>query len=283
MSHFIYQLDPLLQVYLWLVLVPGRVHDHFSWRNVESETISVENVRSNHLQLIFKIDVLKNFVISTGKHLCWSLFLIKLKALVWLLLLELWNHFLFFCLGLHNDRLKYCAQRRIQKLVRHLRLSFFFRKLVNEQKRQPSEVFCRKKWRHSGLQLYYKETPTQVFSCESAKFLRTFILKNIFKRLLLEQPFTIFAKKLHLRCFIVCTLPPLGDGEIEPFLRRFIGGTSVKLGYWVRTNFSHVYFGIFCLRIFGLFSCPLKLSKKYLLLFSNNSVKVQTLFNMCSE
>ena len=53
--------------------------------------------------------------------------------------------FSFFCLGLHNDRLKYCAQRRIQKLVRHLRLSFFFRKLVNEQKRQPSEVFCRKK------------------------------------------------------------------------------------------------------------------------------------------
>ena len=100
-------------------------------------------------------------------------------------------------------------------------------------------------------------------------------------------------KKLHLRCFIDCTLPSLGDGGgggggrggegIEPFLRRFIGGTSVKLGYWVGTNFSHIYFGIFCLRIFDLFMCPLKLSKKYLLLFSNNSVKVQTLFDMCSQ
>ena len=30
--------------------------------------------------MFFKIDVLKNFVISTGKHLCWSLFLIKLQA-----------------------------------------------------------------------------------------------------------------------------------------------------------------------------------------------------------
>ena len=28
----------------------------------------------------FKIDVLKNFAIFTGKHLCWSSFLIKLQA-----------------------------------------------------------------------------------------------------------------------------------------------------------------------------------------------------------
>ena len=30
--------------------------------------------------MFFKIDVLKNFAIFTEKHLCWSLFLIKLQA-----------------------------------------------------------------------------------------------------------------------------------------------------------------------------------------------------------
>ena len=29
----------------------------------------------------FKIEILKNFANSTGKHLCWSFFLIKLQAL----------------------------------------------------------------------------------------------------------------------------------------------------------------------------------------------------------
>ena len=36
--------------------------------------------RSGHLQLFFTTSVLKNFVILTGKHLRWSLFLIKLKS-----------------------------------------------------------------------------------------------------------------------------------------------------------------------------------------------------------
>ena len=30
--------------------------------------------------MFFKIDVLKNFEIFTGKHLCWSLFLTKLQG-----------------------------------------------------------------------------------------------------------------------------------------------------------------------------------------------------------
>ena len=37
-------------------------------------------VINSHSQMFFKIDVLKNFAILTGKHLCWSLFLIKLQA-----------------------------------------------------------------------------------------------------------------------------------------------------------------------------------------------------------
>ena len=36
--------------------------------------------RSSRSQMFFKIGVLKNFAIFTEKHLCWSLFLIKLQA-----------------------------------------------------------------------------------------------------------------------------------------------------------------------------------------------------------
>ena len=42
----------------------------------------------------------------------------------------------------------------------------------------------------------------------------------------------------------------------------------------VYADFSHFYVGIFCLRIFCLLKCPLKLSKKCLLLFGKNSVKL---------
>ena len=38
----------------------------------------------------------------------------------------------------------------------------------------------------AGLQVYYKETPTQVFSVNIAEFLRTLILKNICERLALH-------------------------------------------------------------------------------------------------
>ena len=39
--------------------------------------------RSNHRRWTIKNSVLKNFVISTGKHLCWSLFLIKLQVFIY--------------------------------------------------------------------------------------------------------------------------------------------------------------------------------------------------------
>ena len=44
-------------------------------------TFLFETVRSSRSQMFFKIGVLKIFSIFTGKHLCWSLFLIKLQAL----------------------------------------------------------------------------------------------------------------------------------------------------------------------------------------------------------
>ena len=37
-------------------------------------------MRSSRSQMFFKIGVLKNFAILTGKHLCWSLLYIKLHA-----------------------------------------------------------------------------------------------------------------------------------------------------------------------------------------------------------
>ena len=40
----------------------------------------LNKARSSHLQMFFKIVVLKNLAIFTGKNLCWSLFLIKLQA-----------------------------------------------------------------------------------------------------------------------------------------------------------------------------------------------------------
>ena len=35
-----------------------------------------DDIRSSRSQMFFKIDVLKNLTIFTGKRLCWSLFLI---------------------------------------------------------------------------------------------------------------------------------------------------------------------------------------------------------------
>ena len=42
--------------------------------------ISWKNFRRSRLQMFFKIGALKNFANFTGKHLCWSLFLIQLQA-----------------------------------------------------------------------------------------------------------------------------------------------------------------------------------------------------------
>ena len=39
-------------------------------------------IRSSRSQMLFEIDLFKNFTTFTGKHLCWSLFLIKLQVLL---------------------------------------------------------------------------------------------------------------------------------------------------------------------------------------------------------
>ena len=43
-------------------------------------TLRLSFVRNTRSHIFFKIDVIKNFVNFTGKHLCWSLFLIKFKT-----------------------------------------------------------------------------------------------------------------------------------------------------------------------------------------------------------
>ena len=47
----------------------------------KASLVFIKNIcRSIRSQMFFKIGALKNFAIFTGKHLCWSLFLIKLQA-----------------------------------------------------------------------------------------------------------------------------------------------------------------------------------------------------------
>ena len=42
---------------------------------------NLDNARSSRSKMFFKIGVLKNLVMLTGKYMCWSLFLIKAASL----------------------------------------------------------------------------------------------------------------------------------------------------------------------------------------------------------
>ena len=83
-------------------------HVFVSWEAQPSKRIKS---RSSRLKMFFKIGVLKSFTIFTGKHLCWSLFLIKLQAFM-----------------LHKSRLHHrCFPVNIAKL---LRTGFFLEYLL---------------------------------------------------------------------------------------------------------------------------------------------------------
>ena len=56
---------------------PGIIQIVFSCLKKVTE---FERDRSGRLQMFFKTGFFENFAIFTWKHLCWSLFLIKLKA-----------------------------------------------------------------------------------------------------------------------------------------------------------------------------------------------------------
>ena len=66
-------LKPFIYIYTQVSRLSSAVLLDFSW--------SLRISRSSRSQIFFKIGVLKNFAIFIGKHMCWSLFLIKLQAL----------------------------------------------------------------------------------------------------------------------------------------------------------------------------------------------------------
>ena len=52
-----------------------------SFAAAKASLVFIKNrCRSSRSQMFFKIGVTKNFAMFTGKHLCWSLFLIKMQA-----------------------------------------------------------------------------------------------------------------------------------------------------------------------------------------------------------
>ena len=64
------------------VLVPKNLHYEL-FENGKNRLFPIQKsgrYRSSRCQMFFKIGVPKNFVTFTGKHLCWSLFLITLQA-----------------------------------------------------------------------------------------------------------------------------------------------------------------------------------------------------------
>ena len=72
----------------------GPILSHFRFKNFKKTFIlkilfklilglsaAITSCKNIRLQMFFNIGVLKSFKYFTGKHLCWSLFLIKLQAL----------------------------------------------------------------------------------------------------------------------------------------------------------------------------------------------------------
>ena len=59
-----------------LVRDAKRFLKHFFW-----SSMVFMRIRSSHSQMFYKITAPKNFANFTGRHLCWSLFLIRLQAL----------------------------------------------------------------------------------------------------------------------------------------------------------------------------------------------------------
>ena len=56
------------------------VKNLFKQRKLTINLLKLHSYLSSRLQMSFETDLLKNFAKFTGKHLCWSLFLIKLQA-----------------------------------------------------------------------------------------------------------------------------------------------------------------------------------------------------------
>ena len=74
--NYIYVLSVFRVILLCLKFTRTINHHFFNFLfELPSLKTSLISFRSHRLQMFFKIGVLKNFAIPTGKHLCWSLFL----------------------------------------------------------------------------------------------------------------------------------------------------------------------------------------------------------------
>ena len=68
---------PLLRSYFYR----QDLHHQASQGDLKKDKRIIERKKgSSRSQMFHKIDFIKNFVIFTRKHLCWSLFLMKLQA-----------------------------------------------------------------------------------------------------------------------------------------------------------------------------------------------------------
>ena len=115
----------------------------------------------------FEIGALKNFANFTGKHLCWSLFLIKLQAY-----------------SKQKQSFAHVLKNFVNFTGKHLRWSLFLTNfLTNFIEDTLTQVFsCKiqKNFKNTFFteQLHWlllsKETPTQVFACEICEIFKNF-------------------------------------------------------------------------------------------------------------
>ena len=84
--------------------------------------IKGKNLRSSRTQMFFKIAVLKNFAVLPRKHLCWSLFLIKLQAQVCVFIKKETLTQVFSC--------EYCKIFKKSFFIKHLLFIILFRNFM---------------------------------------------------------------------------------------------------------------------------------------------------------
>ena len=138
----------------------------------------------------FKLGVLENFVNSTGKHLCWSLFLIKAYGPA--TLLKETSTQVFSCESCKIFKNTFFTEQ-LQWLLLKFK-SYFQRKLEQKPVRLPAinikfswkKVFAATKIQEQPPYVFCKGRPATLFERGSSitKFLRTSILKNTCDRLL---------------------------------------------------------------------------------------------------
>ena len=164
--------------------------------------IVIRYIRSSHSQMFFKIGVLKNFSIFTGKHPYWSLLCLCWSLLCWIELLE-WKSATLLYSGcsaaypygcsirkLKNNFLKFSIKKILKFHWRQLCRKFFFKKLqvlhdLRQMKHYEEVVTltCSEKYRR----LWHS-----CFPVDFAKFSRTYFLQKNSGQ---KQPLEVFCKK----------------------------------------------------------------------------------------